>query len=1198
MHTSRLFPRSHAALLTCFLLCSFLPVLAQSPKMTVRYDTHRDLSAPLSEMIKTAPPPSLVKHEAEPLRRIPLPAGMTQLEEDPVRQHVTGPLTPVVGTSFEGLGNGQYGFSVNSAPPDTNGTVGATQYVQWVNSSFAIFNKSTGALIAGPTAGNTLWSGFGGGCQTNNDGDPVVLYDKAAQRWVFSQFSVSTTPYLQCVAVSTTSDATGTYNRYSFQYSGFDDYPKMAVWSDAYYETFNIFAGGTTFSGADACAYNRTAMLAGSAATQVCFQQSTAVGGLLPSDIDGSTAPPAGSPNYLVYYGTNSLNLYKFHVDFATPANSTFTGPTVIPVAAFSALCSGGTCVPQPGTSQQLDSLADRLMYRLAYRNFGSHESLVVNHSVTAGSGGGIRWYEIQNPSGTPTVAQQGTFAPDSSYRWMGSIAMDQSGDIAVGYSVSSSSVNPSVRYAGRVPTDPAGTLESEVNVVSGTGSQSGSSLSRWGDYSAMQVDPVDDCTFWYTQEYMKTTGAFNWNTRIANFKFPTCGGTATPDFSVAASPASVTVTQGSNGTSTITVTSLAGFNAATTLSASGLPSGVTAAFSTNPVTPPANGTATSTLTLTASGTATTGAATVTITGTSGSTTHTTTIALTVNASAAANFTIGASPASLTVAQGGTGNSTVTITSQNSFNSATTLSATGLPTGVTAAFSTNPVTPPANGSATSTLTFTASASATVGTATVTVTGVSGALTHSTTIALTVNSSVALNTASYNSTVKAPACASVGSGCDSGPSLLLGRDTLSGGNEPNQPNTINNSCADGTSGTFHSDESNDRLVIQTTDGSALAPGKTVKVSATVWAYSGFTSDHLDLYYAANASSPTWVLIATITPPAAGAQTLSANYTLPSGGASQAVRANFRYTGSASSCSTGAYDDHDDLVFAVGGGTPGFTVAAAPSAVSVTQGSTANSTITVASQNSFNSATTLSVSGLPTGVTAAFSTNPVTPPANGTATSTLTFTASGTATTGPATVTVTGTSGSLVQTATITLTVTTAGGAQTAVYDSTLKAPKCATVGSSCDSGASLLLGKDNMSGGAEPNQPNTINSSCADGTSGTFHSDESNDRLVVTSSGGALTHGTTVTVTATVWAWNTGSADALDLYYAANANSPTWVLIGTIVPSAGGAQSISRTYTLPTGSLQAVRANFRYQGSASSCSTGAYDDHDDLVFAVN
>jgi hypothetical protein len=279
----------------------------------------------------------------------------------------------------------------------------------------------------------------------------------------------------------------------------------------------------------------------------------------------------------------------------------------------------------------------------------------------------------------------------------------------------------------------------------------------------------------------------------------------------------------------------------------------------------------------------------------------------------------------------------------------------------------------------------------------------------------------LQTATYNSTLKAPACAGVGSGCDSGPSLLLGRDNISGGAEPNQPNTINNSCADGTAGTFHSDESNDRLVVQTTDGSTLAPGKTVKVSATVWAYSGFTSDHLDLYYAANAASPSWVLIATITPTGAGAQTLSANYTLPNGGASQAVRAQFRYLGSASSCTSGSYNDHDDLVFAVGAGTPGFSVSASPSSVSVTQGSTANSTITVTSVNGFSSATTLSLSSLPNGVTAAFSTNPVTPPANGTATSTLTLTASSTATTGTSTVTITGTSGSLTQTATISLTV---------------------------------------------------------------------------------------------------------------------------------------------------------------------------------
>src|SRR6267142_3770709 len=449
----------HAAVLASLLLSCCLSGFAQS-RMTVRREVHRDVSPPLREMIKVTPKPSRVKHEAEPVRRIPLPPGLSVLEEDPIRQQTAAPFTPVVGTSFEGLGAGQYGFSVTGAPPDTNGTVGATQYVQWVNTSFAIFNKTTGALISGPSAGNALWAGFGGGCQTNNDGDPVVVYDKLAQRWVFSQFSVSTTPFLQCVAVSTTSNATGTYNRYSFQYNNFDDYPKMGVWSDAYYETFNMFAGSgnNTFVGADACAYNRAAMLAGTAATQVCFQQGTSVGGLLPSDIDGSTPPPAGSPNYMVDFGNNSLNLFKFHVDFTTPANSTFTGPTVIPVAAFNPVCGGGTCVPQPGTTQQLDSLADRLMYRLDYRNFGSHESLVVNHSVVAGSGGGVRWYEIQNPSGTPTVAQQSTFAPDSNYRWMGSVAMDKAGDMAVGYSVASGSLNPTIRYTGRVPTDPSGT--------------------------------------------------------------------------------------------------------------------------------------------------------------------------------------------------------------------------------------------------------------------------------------------------------------------------------------------------------------------------------------------------------------------------------------------------------------------------------------------------------------------------------------------------------------------------------------------------------------------------------------------------------------------------------------------------------------------------------------------------------------------
>jgi hypothetical protein len=271
-------------------------------------------------------------------------------------------------------------------------------------------------------------------------------------------------------------------------------------------------------------------MLAGDpSATQQCFQLSTSYGGLLPSDLDGTTAPPAGSPNYFLNFGSNALRLWKFHVDWATPTSTTLTGPTSIAVAAFNAACSGGgSCIPQPGTRNQLDSLADRLMYRLAYRNRGGIESLVVNHSVSVGTNKrnqvtSVRWYELRNPNGTPTVYQQGTLGTsDGIHRWMGSIAMDKAGDIAVGYSASSSSVYPSIRFTGRLATDALGTMQTENIIQAGGGSQTGS-LHRWGDYSAMTVDPVDDCTFWFTSEYLKASGSFNWSTRIASFRFPGC---------------------------------------------------------------------------------------------------------------------------------------------------------------------------------------------------------------------------------------------------------------------------------------------------------------------------------------------------------------------------------------------------------------------------------------------------------------------------------------------------------------------------------------------------------------------------------------------------------------------------------------------------------------------------------------------------
>ena len=367
-----------------------------------RIDTHHDFSPPLRTLPPAARPPGLTVRDHE---RLPRPYRGTGF--DPVVQQsaATAPAVaaPATSSNFDGIGNGVAGFTVNSAPPDTNGDVGPNHYVQTVNSDFAIYNKGSGAVIYGPVPINTLWSGFGGGCQTNNDGDPVVVYDRMADRWIISQFSVSSTPYLQCVAVSQTGDPTGSYYRYSFSYGNtdFPDYPKMGVWPDAYYTSFNIFANGSTFSGARVCAFDRTKMLAGQSATQQCFNTSTTYGGILPSHLSGATLPPAGSPNYVLGLGATNTTLafWKFHVDWTTPANSTFTGPTALTVASYTEACgTSGTCIPQSGTTQKLDSLSDRLMYRLAYRNFGDHESLVVNHSVTAGSSVGVRWYELRIP--------------------------------------------------------------------------------------------------------------------------------------------------------------------------------------------------------------------------------------------------------------------------------------------------------------------------------------------------------------------------------------------------------------------------------------------------------------------------------------------------------------------------------------------------------------------------------------------------------------------------------------------------------------------------------------------------------------------------------------------------------------------------------------------------------------------------------
>jgi len=535
------------ALLMMVILCtvSFLPLAAhaQSEKAlehraeisnAIKFDK---TAKPLREMFDTGekPEPARGGKDFEPGR--PQPVGNRLVPfTDPLADKSIG--LPSALAEIKASTNGTPIDPANRvAPPDTTGDVGPNHYVQWVNLRYSIYtllrgvnNEITAFVpVAGfPKNGNTLWQGFGGRCQTDNDGDPIVQYDQLADRWILTQFAVSSTPYTQCVAVSTSPDPTGTYFRYAFSYDrSFNDYPKMGVWPDAYYISYNMFRSGRTFTGNTICALERARMLSGLSARQACVN-TTASHSLEPADLEGTTLPPANSPNLLMSISTSAVQFWRFAVNW-TAGTGTLTGPTTVAgVAAFSRACGGGACIPQPGTTTVLDTLADRLMYRLSYRNFGDHEALVINHSVTSGSGVGIRWYELRNAAGqtfgsaAPVLFQQGTFAPSNDFRWMGSAAMDKTGGIAVGYNISSSSIVPSIRYAYRGPADPLGTMGNETPVLTGSGIQNGN-LTRWGDYSTISVDPVDGCTMVFTTQFQPANGNFNWSTYIHSFKLSTC---------------------------------------------------------------------------------------------------------------------------------------------------------------------------------------------------------------------------------------------------------------------------------------------------------------------------------------------------------------------------------------------------------------------------------------------------------------------------------------------------------------------------------------------------------------------------------------------------------------------------------------------------------------------------------------------------
>ena len=501
--------------------------------VTIIHSYHNDVS-PAMRDVNPWPVHTVQEHEAAENPKIStgfhrdMPDLVVQKETllGRLAPSIPAPILTFAGIPFPGVG-------CSCAPPDTNGEVGVTQYVQSVNRGYQVFDKATGASVLGPFSIESVWTGFGGVCETSGLGDPVVLYDQLANRWIISQFAGTSIPTDECIAVSTTSDATGTFNRYAFHIgSNFFDYEKISVWPDAYYMSAIIFdSSGTVYLGPQAYAMDRASMLAGQPATLIAMPiLGSSFPPMLPSDLDGSTLPPPGAPNsFVLYPDTGTYRVFHFHVDFAIPANSTFALFGSSPAAGFTEICPGfRNCVPELGQSSAnwLDAIGDRLMFRLAYRNFGDHESVVGNFTASSNSVAGIRWFELRGMTAGPvTTFQESTYQPDTTWRFQGSIAMDQQGNMALGYSASDATIFPQLRYTGRLATDPLNSMpQGEAHLFDGTGAQT-DTFNRWGDYSDMTIDPVDDCTFWYTTEYYDTTSSFNWRTRIGNFKFAECGG-------------------------------------------------------------------------------------------------------------------------------------------------------------------------------------------------------------------------------------------------------------------------------------------------------------------------------------------------------------------------------------------------------------------------------------------------------------------------------------------------------------------------------------------------------------------------------------------------------------------------------------------------------------------------------------------------
>ncbi|MBU6366960.1 MAG: hypothetical protein KJT01_12185, partial [Gemmatimonadetes bacterium] len=472
--------------------------------------------------------------------------------------------------AFDGLGHrfqGPHGRVTLRNPSDNSLAVGPRHVVQTVNSQIAVFTR-TGRPLYGPLPTNLVFQGFGGPCETLLSGDAVVRYDQLARRWllVLPVFRRSlptgapegpraarlpvppvtrdTTPrappprpgaeppmgqYAMCYAVSATDDPLGTWYRYGFARPLFPDYPRPAVWPDGYYVPTST---GDDVVEKHLCVAERAAMLRGAPARELC-RIIAGVNFLNTSDLDGRALPPQGTPNLVLAAGgtqlrgaleADSLQLWRFGVTWGDSARTTLEGPETIRVAPYRYLCGGQltACVPQPGVARRLDAQGDKLMARTVYRQQGRRGVIAAAHAVDTPTGGGVRWYLLEvDAAGRVTLAQQGTHATDSSFRWQPSPALDRVGNLAIGYSFGGANEFPGQRLAGRTPRDPAGTLPlREVTLARGEGAQA--STLRWQDYTQTAVDPLDDCTIWYVGDYLKA-GDPSYSTRIAAVRLPGC---------------------------------------------------------------------------------------------------------------------------------------------------------------------------------------------------------------------------------------------------------------------------------------------------------------------------------------------------------------------------------------------------------------------------------------------------------------------------------------------------------------------------------------------------------------------------------------------------------------------------------------------------------------------------------------------------